>query len=436
MSRADRVMGALIIIAWIALAIVLAVMGAIPQDVTAYLVGADVFWNQGLDPYLPPHFAASAHWTGYPYVYHPGTLALLYPLAVLPAWATVLAMTLLRGAATLAVCRWLVRRYALTVSWPMLALGAPLYNHWMYDTYSGNVATFGLAGWAALDALCGRRRCGWALGAAALAGLLVCVKPVWLLPPLWAAVCAKRADVGAAFVAGAAACLALSLLWEPILWTHWWALTGAIRAQWFVIDAYEMGGHVGVARAAGRVGGGGAVAVARALGARGDDVGERVCARMAAPKRLLVRGDDPSVGGSIAAPAEVGLWAVDGADGGARPDAAARCERGLRRGLPHRLFLSVGGVCGRALDRVCRARGAAERKGGGQLTGLPLYHHAVDTGAFRRARSKRPRSTQAAQRARDRRDARARSGLPPRRAARSDGGAPSGDTPTSRRGGC
>ena len=243
MSRADRVIGALIAVAWIGLAIALAATDTIPPDISAYLVGADVFWNQGLDPYLPPHFAASAHWTGYPYVYHPGTLALLYPLAVLPAWATVLAMTLLRGAATLAVCRWLVRRYALTVSWPMLALGAVMFTPWVHDAYGANLATFGLAGWAALDALCGRRRCGWALGAAALAGLLVCAKPVWLLPPLWAAVCAKRADVGAAFVAGAAVCLALSLPWEPALWTHWWDMITTIRQMWFTFDAHALGGR-------------------------------------------------------------------------------------------------------------------------------------------------------------------------------------------------
>ena len=123
MSRADRIMGYLVIAGWIALSIAVAASGAIPYDTSSYLIAADLFWNQDLNPYLFDHLVAAPLWDDHPYVYHPGTLVLLYPMAALPTWAVVLGVTLLRGAATIGICRWLVGRYELAVSWPMTPPG-------------------------------------------------------------------------------------------------------------------------------------------------------------------------------------------------------------------------------------------------------------------------------------------------------------------------
>jgi hypothetical protein len=160
--------------------------GAWPAgDLTAYMAAADVYAAGG-NPYGPALEAADRY-AGYPYVYPPGTLPLIRPLAGVSTHMAGGLLTLLSGGLLVYVVGSLRRRFELAIPTAPLAVGALLFGPVIADLLSANLAVVMLAANVAVaDLVAGSDddRRALRLGALTLLGVVLSFKFMWLIPAL------------------------------------------------------------------------------------------------------------------------------------------------------------------------------------------------------------------------------------------------------------
>lgn len=153
------------------------VQGVVPPDLSAYLAAADVF-AAGHNPYGAALFD-SALYDGYPYVYPPGTLPLISPLAWASPAAVAIFDLLARSLVAVLSLRWLGRRFLPDVPLGVLGALAILYQPFVADFATGNVATYLLGAFLLCVHLSRQDWRGWHLPAGLVCGLILAFKPMW-----------------------------------------------------------------------------------------------------------------------------------------------------------------------------------------------------------------------------------------------------------------
>ena len=160
--------------------------GAWPAgDLTAYLAAADVYAAGG-NPYGAA-LREAERYAGYPYVYPPGTLPIIRPLAGVSTTVAGGLLTLLSGGLLVYVVGSLRRRFDLSAPLAPLAIGALLFGPVIADLLSANLAVVMLAANVAVaDLVVGRddERRALRLGALTLLGVVLSFKFMWLLSAL------------------------------------------------------------------------------------------------------------------------------------------------------------------------------------------------------------------------------------------------------------
>ena len=205
--------------------------GITPHDLSAYVVGADLF-TRGLSPYLD--YTQSPHYEGYPFVYMPGALPFFAPLALLPT-AAILALDAILRVSVFALCvRTLVGWLKIQVEWPKVFLVTLVSLYAAYiDVLTGNFATFMLG--QALCAVWLSRRpqaARWPVAATGLLGVSVMIKPTWALGVLVVFVMARRWRQAASFLVGCALFLTASVM-QVQAFADWRVLLGQVTSYWW-----------------------------------------------------------------------------------------------------------------------------------------------------------------------------------------------------------
>ena len=96
--------------------------GHVPADFGGYLAAAQAHWARGWSPYDVAALEQLPIYQGYPFLYLPGTLWMLWPVEALGP-AVVLALDAILRVLALGWCaRWLTRRFELPIEWPQLGL--------------------------------------------------------------------------------------------------------------------------------------------------------------------------------------------------------------------------------------------------------------------------------------------------------------------------
>jgi|GEM_PF-5555302 len=219
-------------------------LGAEPHDLSAYRYGAELFWS-GENPYIKTNMVAP-HYQGYPYVYMPFTRWIIAPLALLPAAAWIILLTLARMSAIALAARTASKALSLPVKWPSLfLLASALFHPFFIDSLAGNLATLYLGlilalwSWLAFHT---DRESAPAISTQILLGLtagaLLAIKPTWLLPAMILTVGFRHIALSASILLASGAAFAYSH-WGSGMWEDWVAMMRAIDAAWPKHDLFH-----------------------------------------------------------------------------------------------------------------------------------------------------------------------------------------------------
>lgn len=220
--------------------------GHVPADFAGYVAAAQARWVHGASAYDLSALEALPVYQGYPFIYLPGTLPMLWPLGVLPVEVVLAADAVGRVVALACVGRWLTRRFDLPLEWPQVALALGMFAPLGETFLHGNLALYMFAAFCAADALTAREVGGARGFAAGLAlGCLLMFKPMWGIPCAWLAAWRGRWAVTAGLAAGACAVGGASVA-QPGQMEAWRGLVEAARGQWRAVDlgVVGVGGYV------------------------------------------------------------------------------------------------------------------------------------------------------------------------------------------------
>lgn len=214
-----------------------AFLGFVPDDFTAYLNAADLFWA-GQNPYSDAMFDG-ARWNGKPYNYFPGTLYLIVWMAWIPTALTVAIDFVARMAALFFALRYLHRRIVPDAKFQFVLLVALFWEPLMIDVLFGNLASYLLAAWAATAYISERDPSKARLAGAFGTGLVLAFKPFWFAPAAYNFWVRRHWSGLVALVSGGAVVLLLSLLhldWADTFFAH----TQTMREYYFSIDLLSL----------------------------------------------------------------------------------------------------------------------------------------------------------------------------------------------------
>ena len=220
--------------------------GHVPGDFAAAIAAAQAKWVHGASAYDLAALEALPVYQGYPYIYLPGTLPMLWPVGVLPVEVVLAVDAIARVAALAWLGRWSTRRFDLPLEWPQLALALLMFVPLGETFLHGNLVLYMFAAFGVTDALT-RREVGGARGfAAGLAlGVLLMFKPMWGIPCAFLAIWRSRWAITAGLAAGACVVGAASVA-QPEELEAWREMVAATRAHWRVVDLgfFGAGGYV------------------------------------------------------------------------------------------------------------------------------------------------------------------------------------------------
>jgi hypothetical protein len=228
------------------------ISGEIPSDLSAYIAAADVF-SRGENPYGPALFD-SAHYAGFVYVYPPGTLPLIEPLALVPPPIIAAADALLRAAAIVFALSWVRRVLAVELPLAWLVLAAVFYQPLLVDFMAGNLCAYMFAAFIACMWMGHDEPRLWHAFAAVGLGVVLAFKPMWGIPAGLVLLVRGRWKMAAGLVAGAGVVAGLSLVewtggfeWtggqEPtgeVLVDSWLARIESVRARYHSVDLLSL----------------------------------------------------------------------------------------------------------------------------------------------------------------------------------------------------
>ncbi len=220
----------------------------VPQDMSAYLAGADVV-SRGLDPYAD--IGESALYQGFPYLYYPAYTLLLKILGLMPVWCVLLFDGFLRGVLGVYIVRVFARATRVPLPWNALVLGLLCLNSFVTDLFVGNLALFMCAIFAKVladvlwgEPLSGRLKSdsilvgyGGAFGYVLMGALLV-LKPFWVVPAAFVLMWRRRWLELLNLVVGVVCVLLVGVLVYGEQLHIWQQKIEAIRGFW---DAFDLG---------------------------------------------------------------------------------------------------------------------------------------------------------------------------------------------------
>ncbi len=225
--------------------------GHVPADFAGYLAAAQARWVHGASAYDLSALDALPIYQGYPYIYLPGTLPMLWPMGVLPEGVVLTVDAVLRVLAVGWLGRWLTRRFGLPLEWPQVALALAMFAPLGETFLHGNLVLYMFALFGVTESLTEREVLGGRGFAAGLVlGCLLMFKPMWGIPCAWLAIWRGRWGVTAGLAAGACVVGAASVA-QPGEVDAWRELVVATRAQWraFDLGVFGVGGYVAGAAA-------------------------------------------------------------------------------------------------------------------------------------------------------------------------------------------
>jgi hypothetical protein len=215
-----------------------AVGGVVPPDFSAYLAAADV-WMAGGDPYGTALLEAERY-EGYPFVYAPGTLPIVAPLAALPTtWATSMEL-LARVAVLLGIGYWCRETWELDP--PLFAL-VPLaffYEPLVADFLGGNLTTYMLGAVLLCREIGGRDGANWHVAVGLPIGVALAFKPMWALPAGTIVVLSRARRLGAGLALGGTAVVGATV-WQWGLVDDWLRRIEQVRRHYQSIDLLSLG---------------------------------------------------------------------------------------------------------------------------------------------------------------------------------------------------
>jgi hypothetical protein len=214
--------------------------GSVPPDLSAYVAAADVFAS-GKNPYGPALFE-SAHYGGFVYLYPPGTLPLIEPLALIPSNVISAVDVLLRTAAMIFALSWVRRVLDLDLPLAWLVLAAVFYEPFLADFMAGNLCAYMFAAFIACMWMGHDEPRMWHAFAAVGLGVVLAFKPMWGVPAGLVLLVRGRWKMAAGLVVGAGLVAGLSFLeWTgDLLVDSWLARIESVRAQYRSVDLLSL----------------------------------------------------------------------------------------------------------------------------------------------------------------------------------------------------
>lgn len=202
----------------------------LPGDLSAYVFAMRAFAD-GQSPYIG--HSTSPHYMGYPYVYFPGTLYLVMAISWIPAHALAALDALAKLGCLLYSGRWIQRRYALPIAWPVLSLCALTLDPIYTDIRAGNLVLYMFVILLAIVDLSEREDVSWRrrLLTGVAFGLLLMFKPMWGIIAAWVAALNRRWGLVVGLALGAGAVFALAGL-QPEMIPQWLEVLRRIREFW------------------------------------------------------------------------------------------------------------------------------------------------------------------------------------------------------------
>lgn len=211
-----------------------AFLGFVPDDFSAYLVAADIFWEGG-NPYDKDVFQVAERWNGKPYNYFPGTLYFIVWMAWVPSAVAVAVDFIARVTALFFAIRYLARRILPDTRLHFVFLVALLYEPLFIDVLFGNLVSYLLAAWVACVYLSERSPTVRRMGAAVGCGIVLAFKPFWFPAAAYPFVLRRNWRGLAGLIAGGAIVFGLSLLhleWREVFFAH----TQLMRQIYYSVD--------------------------------------------------------------------------------------------------------------------------------------------------------------------------------------------------------
>lgn len=209
-----RAVGALLVAAWLVMAIARISRGEMPHDLAAYTAAADLFWS-GANPYDQAAMAAAPRNQGFLYIYQPMSLWLLWPLAHLTTEAIIALELLLRFGCVNLIAYVLASRFKPELPHAYAAALVLCIVYAREDLTDGNLGTMLFALWLAVVA--------WRPRASLLtlaSGALFACKPLWV-PLACAGLAAQRRWAACAAVAAGAGAMTAASFMQRDLWRAW-----------------------------------------------------------------------------------------------------------------------------------------------------------------------------------------------------------------------
>jgi hypothetical protein len=231
-----RAVGALLVAAWLVMAIARSSRGEMPHDLAAYTAAADLFWS-GANPYDQAAMAAAPRNQGFLYIYQPMSLWLLWPLAHLTTEAIIALELLLRFGCVNLIAYILASRFKPELPHAYAAALVLCIVYAREDLTDGNLGTTLFALWLAVVAsrpagdgptTAPLAPYGWSLRlrivaswiAVVASGALFACKPLWV-PLACAGLAAQRRWAACAAVAAGAAAMTAASFMQRDLWRAW-----------------------------------------------------------------------------------------------------------------------------------------------------------------------------------------------------------------------
>ncbi|MFU8802596.1 MAG: hypothetical protein ACNA8W_02195 [Bradymonadaceae bacterium] len=211
-------------------------LGYIPHDFGAYLAAADTF-SRGLDPYSEAIFDSPLY-QGYPYIYAPASLYLTLLVSHLPTVLVTALDAILRMAIFIASMGWLQKKLQLRPDLPTLLFVGCFFAPFAFDFMTGNLETYMFFGLIVVVGLADRSGIAVPLLGGVIVGLLLFVKPMWLIAAVAALVALRGWLVLTGLIAGAMTATAVSLASQD-LYTSWLARLGEVREFYGAVNYLE-----------------------------------------------------------------------------------------------------------------------------------------------------------------------------------------------------
>ena len=213
-----------------------AFMGYVPDDFTAYLTAADVFWGGG-NPYAD--FEQAARYVGKPFNYFPGTLYVLAWMAWVPTTVAVLVDFVARMAVLAVALRWIGKRILPDVSTHWIYMIALVCEPLMIDVLFGNLVSYLFGAWVCCVYLSEIEATPRRIAMGAACGVVFAFKPFWYPAAAYCFYVRRNWKGLAAVTAGGGSIAVLSLphiSWIESFMTH----TRAMREFYISIDFPEL----------------------------------------------------------------------------------------------------------------------------------------------------------------------------------------------------